>query len=442
MKSTTALLFVVGAFVSTQSASATPTYVGPGTRIVDNTTSQAFPDTRAPKRLWVLPPVSGKAGQGRLSMETPESECDSLKNFFQAAKLYSAQILILAHQRSALLATLGELADKKSQRAEELYAKTQLLNQDIISAKNSVDELISDNARRHGGTLNIPYVTKFAANINKIKKENPSYPDVRPVETFHARLYFSVPDSVQDGLDVSLLPVIRTYSIAGVKASNLAKSPAQVANKIDVTLSLTEIGACIMRYPQKFGVTEAPKFGMTLIYDYPFVFTTKVTASYNLKSIYHYLKTTGSSGGLFTSRTWTKTVESNWGAGAIKFHWAQSDPDSTINASQRFKIESSIKSELLSTIDQLILTKANVGIPKAQNPGPHGAIILSQQIDKTCAANEYCAAASIALRTLNAIFGSSSMSAELDKKLDLTATYTLDNSAARYVSQGVSYNAD
>lgn len=422
-------------------ASATPTSTG-HVAIVDTTDSQAFPDTEDAERLWVLPPTSGTAQQSTLSMETPAAECDAMRNLVEASRLYTSQIKTLAAQRENLLTRLGNLNDKNTAEAIQIYSTSETINTLILSAYKTINTMVGESARSHGGTLNIPYTHHQADNIASIRTANPSYSDVRPIETFRARFYFSAPGSVQDGLDLSLLPIINSYSVGGIKADQLATSTAQVASRIDVTLSLTRIGACMMNYPEKFGIQTAPKFGMTALYEYPFSFRSSISASYNLKNIYKFLKQSGSSGGLFSSSSWSKTLESNWGESSIKFLWSESDPESKVTVADRIEIEKSVKADLLANIDRLILAKAGIAPAQAANPGPHGATVIADGLDKTCSPVAYCAAASIALRGLDAIFGSSSMSTEVEKRLDVTATYKMDSSLARYVGQGISYSAD
>ncbi len=404
------------------------------------TTSQVLGDTKDASLLWVLPPVSGRAGGAKLSIETPEATCDSMTNIVESARSYSHQIRILAAQREKVLARLDEMSDKTTADALNLFTQTEKINAAILAAYSTMNALISSDARNHGGTLLISYVHEIDRNLARIKEANPDS-SVLPVQTFNSRLFFSAPGSVQDGVDISLLPIINSYSVAGVRAADLAKTQVQIAPRIDVTLSLTRIGACMMAYPAKFSTRTVPRFGMTAIYEYPYAFKTSVRASYNLKNIYNFLKSSGTSGGLFTSSSWSKTLESNWGESALKFNWEQEDPESKVSPADRLEIQRMVKADLLASIDKLLLAKADIKPADAANPGPHGATVLASGLDKTCAANGYCAAASIALKTLDAIFGSSSMSTEVQKRLDVTATYSSNETTARYVTQGISYAA-
>lgn len=427
---------------SCQATLGNPTSPRPEDRIVSDTASAVFPDTENKSTLWVVPPTSGHASEPSLSIETAAAECESMDNLIQSAKSYSKQILTLARMRENTLSQLEAMDEKKSNEAIGYYEKSERISKLIINAKNEMDTLVAGSAQKHGGTLLIPYLNDIDQNITTIKAANPEYSDVRPVQTFNARMYFSAPGSAQDGVDLSLIPIIATYSVAGVKASELADSPAQVASRIDVTLSLTKMGACLMNYPQKFGVKTAPKFGMTVIYEYPFTFRTAARAEYNLKSIYKFLSESGTKGGLFTSKSWSRTVESNWGESSLKFFWSEDDPQSKITPQDRIEAERVIKADLLANIDRLILAGAGMPASGPQNPGPRGATVLASGLEKTCALNGYCAAAAIALRTLDAVFGSSSMSKEVEKRLDVTATYQMDTHTTRYVSQGISYGGN
>ena len=428
---------IFGSFV----AQATPT-ISSKTTITNTTDSQAFVDTDDKTRIWVLPPTTGRADSPTFSMETPASECETMGNIITSARLYSHQILILATQRDNLLTKLGDLTDKTTPEAVQIYTQSEAINTLIMAAYNSMNSLVSTSARNHGGTLLVPYLHRQAENIETIRNENPAYTNVGAVQTYHGRLYFSAPGSIQDGLDISLLPIIDTYSVSGVTANKLAHSTAEIAPRLDVTVSLTRMGACLIQFPEKFGSKTAPKFGLTAIYDYPFAFTTSVHASYNLKNIYRFLKESGSSGGLFSSKSWSRTLELNWGESALKFSWRETDPELKVTPADRLEIEKSVKADLLASIDRLVMERAGLPPAQAANPGPHGATVLANSLDKTCSVNAYCAAASIALRTLDAVFGSSSTSTQIEKSLDVTATYEFDSSIPKYVSQGISYSGN
>src|SRR5262245_17549001 len=97
------------ALIPFEPVGATPTNVGSGPKVVNNTDSQAYPDTQDGHRLWVLPPTVGSAEDSTFSMETPAAECDSMNNIIESAKLYSNQIRILAQQRNNLLMRLDGL---------------------------------------------------------------------------------------------------------------------------------------------------------------------------------------------------------------------------------------------------------------------------------------------------------------------------------------------
>lgn len=435
-------LAVAVSLILIETGSATPTNTRTGPPIVNGTNSLVFPDTQDNSILWVSPPNEGKAGEAKLSMETPAAECDSMNNIIESAKLYTKQIRTLATQRNNLLEKMSELNDQNTDEAIKLYSKAEELNVLILKGYQSMNALVAESAKNHGGTLLVSFLHDQGANIEKIKTQNPSYKDVRPIDTYNARMYFAVPGSVQDGLDIALLPIINSYSVAGIKAADLAKSPVQIAQRTDVTISLTKIGACLMAKPQLFGTNTNPKFALTAIYEYPFAFKTSVRASYNLKNIYRFISQTGKRGGVFSSKSFSKITESNWGDSALKFHWSDDDPGSKITAAERFEQEKSVKADLLANLDKLIMAKTGLKPSPAPNPGPHGATVVASGLDKACPGNPYCMAASISLRTLDAVFGSSKMTTSIESSLDVTATYQSDALTTRYVSQGVSYSAD
>ncbi|TPI59859.1 hypothetical protein FJ420_21320 [Mesorhizobium sp. B3-1-3] len=167
---------------SCQIALANPTSPRPDDQIVSVTDSAVFPDTENKSTLWVLPPTAGHADEPTLSVETPSAECDSMNNLILSALSYSKQILALARKRENILVKLEALDEKQSKQAIDYYTESEQINILIIKAQKTVDDLIAGAARKHGGTLLIPYLNDIEQNVGAIKAVNPGYSDVRPLE--------------------------------------------------------------------------------------------------------------------------------------------------------------------------------------------------------------------------------------------------------------------
>lgn len=412
---------------------ATPTQAVPAPP--NPTPSVVLGDTRDATQLWVLPPIAGKAGIPQLSLETPEATCEGLKDLVNASASLNKQVAALIEQRGRLLARISE--EKNADEVLSLQKKTALLLQDIITESKVLKDIYGDDARLHGGTLAIPFVHEIERHVASIKAANPAK-TVKDVQTFNVRFFF-VPEGAGE---LARLPIISSYKVNGVAPADYERTRAPLAARLSATVGLTRIGACMMGFPQKFGARPSTPFGMIATYEYPYAFKSSIRASYNIKNIYSFLKSSGTSGGLFNSSSWSKTLESNWGETALKFHWETEDPESKLSPADRLETEKLVKAHLLASMDKLLLQKADLKPAEAANPGPHGATVLADGIEKTCATNGYCAAASIALRTLDAIFGSSEMSTEVQKRLDVTATFFSNETTSRYVTQGVVYAAE
>jgi hypothetical protein len=359
-----------------------------------------------------------------------------MKFIIESAKLYSKQVYVLAQQSTSILEKMQATDDKL--KAADLYTQAMALQPLIVAAKNSINTIMTEDAKKHGGTLNIVYTYDQSMILDQVKKENPGF-ESQAMPTYNARMYFSIPTSIAEGVDPSLLPFIRTYSVGGVPADKLATSPAQIAPALSVTVALTKIGACMLQYPAKFGSDAKPQFAMTVLYQYPYMFRKTVKAKYNLLSIYKRIQESGTKGGFFSSESYSSLVESNWGESAFDIDWADNDPESKITVAERLEIQRTIKADLLANLDTLITQKTNLPTTDAPNPGPRGATVLAEGLEKTCAANGYCAAAAVAFRVLDAVFGSSSMSSTIEKTLNVAATYELNEGTTRYVTQGVTY---
>jgi hypothetical protein len=423
------------------SLSATP-FDNPDKVPKNTTSSRVLGDTSIVGRLWVLPPQEGSAGKPVFSSETPDTTCNELSIEFKAQEDITKMIATLVKKQKSVIDAIDQLTDKNTDEAIKLVSRANALRKLIDEQKKYYSESIDEGAKKHGGSLLIPYTHQIDQNLQKIRDTNPNFSDIQRADTYNARFYFTAPGSVTDGADLSALPIIVDYGVGGLKAKDLAESKFQIPSKLDVTLSLTRLGACYFKFPEKFGAKPIMGFGMTAIYEFPYAFRSKVNASYNLLSIYKYLQQSGTSGGLFSSISWSNTIESNWGSSAFSITWSEEDPNSAVTPAQRLEIERTIKADLLANLDTLIRQKLNYSGGVAANPGPHGATVLAEGLEKGCAANGYCAAAAIALRALDAIFGSSSTSVSIERTLDVKATYSMNGVAARNVPRSIVYSTN
>ncbi len=84
-------------------------------------------------------------------------------------------------------------------------------------------------------------------------------------------------------------------------------------------------------------------------------------------------------------------------------------------------MESEARSAVFMRLANLALpdTQMRGDILAAANPSPHGAIVAADGLIKVCGANVYCTGGSVVLRVLDAIFGSSSKSANYTKINDV-----------------------
>ena len=404
------------------SVQATPGDVLDGKVVSNGTTSLVLRDVGDPNRLWVLPPSEGKIADQKPHLVVTKPQCDLMievqKDLFS---LYKTMRATREKERDALAAieNATQMGAASLAAAKEKY---QAIRASIDGQQEDIDKYHSKYGKQFGGTLTVIYNTGWNDAVAAVKQWNSGFSSVSPIETKNARIFFSVTGSAQDGASTSQVPVIQGYTIQGLSAQNAASQGVGVSENISVELSLTALGACYVRYPTLFGNSEGQfTYGMSINYDYPRSYASRIDASYNLLSIYKYLQKSGSSGGLFSSKSWSETVESNWGEAAFKMNWTEADPQNTLTLERRLEVERALKADLLANLNSLVSIQLGLPLVAAANPGPHGSTVIAEGLEKTCGANPKCAGAAIALRALDAVFGSSGMSTTMEKKLDIVA---------------------
>lgn len=302
-------------------ASATPGDVSDGKVVTNNTTSNVFRDLEDPKRLWVLPPTEGVLGNQVDQIVVTRPQCDLIVEVHQdLLTLYRTLRNIRTQELNALEAA-DSAASGGAVAADAAHAKYAALRKSAMEQQEQIDKYLVKHGNLFGGNVSLTYTTEWQSNVARIRAMNPAFPLVEAMPTKDLRIFFAIPGSVQDGIGAEKMPVIMNYTVQGLTASNAVSQGIGMSDKIGVDLSLTQMGGCFIKYPALFGGNLKPTFSLATVYSYPRSYASKIDATYNLLSIYKYLQRNGSSGGFFSSKSWSETVESNRGESAFKMNW-------------------------------------------------------------------------------------------------------------------------
>lgn len=161
---------------------------------------------------------------------------------------------------------------------------------------------------------------------------------------------------------------------------------------------------------------------LQVLYKYQVKTSVHFLAKYNLYRVYSSLLSSGRSSGLFTSSSWQKFVESEELRTAITFDWRVTDAGNNVPPDKRKQVEDEVRQYLVGSVPSLLVS-AGVVKPADIEPGKPGAPAVGQALSNGCGANAYCQAGALAFTVLGAAFSSSSQSSEVQRKLNVVATY-------------------
>jgi hypothetical protein len=180
-------------------------------------------------------------------------------------------------------------------------------------------------------------------------------------------------------------------------------------------------------YEIKQDAEGLPAFAISATYEYPVSYNYKVTASYNLYKFYEQIKKQGTSGGFFSSRSYSEVVENKSDSDMFSIDWKVEDPQSAMNQEKRDQITKDLKAQLMDRVLRQIAQPGVVLSESAQfynagAPPETGAMVFAKGLRQTCGFNIYCQGASWILSGLQAIFGSSSSEQTYRQTWNRTAT--------------------
>lgn len=419
------------------SASAAPIDAKGGKPIVNNTDSLVLSDTNSPDTLWVLPPNNGTLDTTIRNITATDTQCQSILSIQkQAQKNIETRATIQTQLDNTMteLISATEAGDKA--RAEAADAALAKWEARLTTSDNNLRGLYRDIGSQFGGNFQLLYKTKWVENTNRVRQDNPDYRLVQQIPTQDMQLYFTIPGSAQDGLDVSMMPSILSYSVQGQKENFNKLSMSDI---LGADLALTTLGGCLMAYPNYFGTNIQPVFALSAVYSYPRAYATNVTAKYNVLQIYKLFRESGRRSSLFSSKSFYKEVESNWGRSAFYINWEVDDPNNGLGPEQRLEIERNIKADLLASVASLVNRQVAAPTPGSANAGPTGAAVISDALGSGCGEIAYCRYAAIGFKVLDGLFGSSSSRVEVERTLDVEASYSLSSTEASLVTAGTNY---
>lgn len=354
-----------------------------------------------------------------LSIDACKANCEAAMS--EARELAKEKIKLVKNRRElakqkAADAREYERHKQKVEAAQANYNDVAERYKKIVDRVTSVQaqllSLYSRFGQMEGARAAFDYASSWDENVMALKNANPEM-SFEKINTANAKVYASALNLPNIPADRAIL----AFEVPGAPGQGHV-SLTSFPTSLNANVVLSLVGACPLAYPEMFpnavgANADSMKYGMTITYEYPSSFKLKVAAKYNMYKMYEKIQTSGSRGGFFSSRSWSRTEEKNFFKDSFRVEWDIQDPSNTVSNEEREEIEATLRREVMTRLATLALPSVpdRQGVVAAVKPGPHGAVVMADSLVKACPGNVYCIAGAIALNVLDSIFGSSKTTA-------------------------------
>lgn len=353
------------------------------------------------------------------------------------------QVLARQHTRSMGMYVRKQQAVKNIQLEyqEASEAWTTLANK-IRSIQEEYIKLYKKFSELEGAQASISFDSSWDENVKVLAEQNQNRFAFKKIETRDSVIMTSV-------ADVKNLPStgsIMSFNIGGKFSEGALRLPAYPQDVVgNIRLSL--LGVCPMLHPLDYNIpvengTTKMKFGLTASYEYPSAFVAKAKATYNMHKLYQKIMSSGKKGGFFSSKSFTSVTEKTFFKDEFKVEWSEQDESVAFSEEEKAELEQGWRHQIFTRL-------AAIGLPAQSNPGAMvapevpktGATVLGQSLtnNKVCNSNKYCAAATVGINVMDAIFGSSKSTASYTNVQDVDMTESMSRESMTYRPYITSY---
>jgi uncharacterized protein YoxC len=340
-----------------------------------------------------------------------KNKAELLKTRRQITAAHAQDVRVYEHHRAKIENLKLNLAD-----LDESWTK---ITQRVSQVRSDFQAIYKTFGKMEGARASLSFSSNWDKNVETLRLANPGI-EFEKIQTQKAVVLSNI------AISSSLPPegAILSYEVGGMNVEGQVDYPSYPESLAgNVRLSL--IGTCPVLHPDLFEInlpngTDQMKYGLTISYEYPTVFSVNATAKYNMYKMYSKVVSSGSSGGFFSSRSWSSVEERNFFKDSFVVHWDEQDPAVALPDEQKAAIEAEMRKNIFDRIANLALpqTPDRSGIILSVGAPKHGSVVLADSLMKTCPGNVYCVAASIGLNVLDAIFGSSKTSSSYMQTYD------------------------
>jgi hypothetical protein len=376
-------------------------------------------------------------------LNTCTKNCDELRKEIAAKKIERTNLL---EERKALVAQYSKDArlyeQKKSiiqgysDAIDSLFTVSQAYSDRLDALHNRFENLFAKYGAMEGARASITIGNQWEENVQTLIQNNPGF-QFQKITTQKVALT----SNIANLKNIPINSPILGYDLAGGfnaedGAYHMNSYPENISGNIRLSLN----GTCPMLHPDWFdpalpSVMTQMKYGITASYEYPSAFTYSVKMKYNMYKMYQKIISSGSSGGIFSSNSWSSVEEKNFFKDSFKVDWTSTDLVSNLSQEFKDKMENDMRNRILARLATASLPEmasrpdllAPPSIPTT------GAVVLANSLMQTCPQNIYCAGGAMALNVLQAIFGNSNTSSNYTNIKDLEANEEWSSTQVQYL---------
>lgn len=349
-----------------------------------------------------------------------KNKAELLKNRRAMAQTHAADMRTYERYQAQVQALQENLDD--------LTSSWQKISNRVKQVRNDFLDMYSTFAKMEGARASISFKSDWNQNVANLKANNPGI-EFEKIPTQNAQVLSSLTIENLPGAEAVLAYEVGGQNVNGVL--KLSSYPESMSG--NVVLSL--VGACPVLHKDWYDISDTQstsadqmKYGLTISYEYPTTFTVSAVAHYNMYKMYQKIVSSGSSGGFFSSRSWSNVEERNMFKDSFSVKWDEQDPSFSLSDEQKADVEAEMRKGIFDRMASLVIPQSpdRNGIIQAVGAPKHGSLVIADSLMKTCPGNAYCIGASIAMNVLDAIFGSSSTTASYLQtyNADLTESYS------------------
>ena len=308
----------------------------------------------------------------------------------------------------------------------EIEKNWKQIQADLKDVYIDFNRMFDAHALREGGRAAISFNSGWTENLRRLSEQNPNL-SFEKVSTKNAVIRagaYSKNNLIPGGS-------VLAFDVGGSSADGRLVLEAYPENfSGNVVLNL--LAVCPLLHPDWFDIKVANKlenmtYGITVGYEYPAAMKYEITAHYNMRRMFEAIKSQGTSGGFFSSDSWSDQDEQEYFKDSFWVDWKIQDDKFLMTTEQKLAINSDLRRQVMSRMAaQLVMNNPGaLGSLSFELPKT-GAVVLANSLDKSCPLNVYCKGASIVLNVLQAVFGSSGTEQTLSQisNVEMTDTYS------------------